>query len=257
MSKTQDILGKPTNIEFIGDIYPVLIKDYDEFMKVANALTYSYDHFDLVELAKIIGVAKEELKLLDLITIISTQTNTYEQTFNSLASVFSFALRKQINYLDGANGVLFHSEDHSTNIDRYNYDEIRQVVMRQNLIFTPKVFKNKLAQEWAEKVLKARAKSSSNITLEDILTTVSVMDGKHYWDLENYTYYQVKADFDRICKIKNYDSMSILLANPYAGKLDIEHFAESMDMHKNPYDDVFKSKNKLQGLNNALGSKEE
>jgi hypothetical protein len=39
----------------------------------------------------------------------------------------------------------------------------------------------------------------------------------------------------------------MLFANPYAdlSKFKMEHFAEKIDMYRNPYDDVFKDKGQM------------
>lgn len=246
------IFQKPKIIENVGEVYSVLMKDYDDFMDKANILSYSYAHFAVDEISKSMEIPKEEIKLLDLITIISTQTESFEQAFDNLNVVFSIVLRKPVENTWGENGIYFFSGDEYL-IDRNNYDDVRKAIMEQNLIFEPKVFKSKLTQEWAERVLQTRAKSSVNITIEDMVTTVAVLSGKHYWDLENYSYYQLKAEFSRISKIKNYDTSSQLLGNPYASDVKLDHYAENVEMFKSPYDDIFVSKNKLSKLNSALG----
>ena len=80
------------------------------------------------------------------------------------------------------------------------------------------------------------------------------MAGKHYWDLEKYTIYQLKYDFNRICKIKDYESQSMMFANPYAdlSKLKMEHFAENIDMYENPYDGLFKERSSLIKIDSAI-----
>lgn len=252
MSSLSHIFQKPNKIENVGEIYPVLLKDYDEFMDKANLLSYSYSHFDVEAVSNSLQMPKEDIKLLDLLMIISTQTDSAELAFDNLNVVFSIVLKKKVDYSFGENGLYFVCGDEYL-IDRNNYDEVRKVIMEQNLIFEPKVFKSKIAQEWAERVLQTRARSAVNITIEDMVTTVAVLSGKHYWDLENYSYYQLKAEFSRINKIKNYETNSMLLGNPYASDVKLDHYAENMEMFKSPYDDIFVSKNKLSKLNSALG----
>lgn len=246
-----DILGKPRLINEL-EVYPVLMRDYEYFMDCANVITYTYDHFNLEEISKAWMMEVEEIKLLDLIALVSMQTDSYEQTFGSLAKMFSVVLRQPVEHGIIDKQIYFHHEGESL-IDRDNYDEVREAVMYQNLIFTPKVFKNKVAQFWADKAVKARAKNSANINLEAYITTISVMLGKSYEELESYSYYQIRATFDRICKLKNFDATAIMFANPYAKDIKQEHFAESIEMHNDPYTG-FKDENKLSKLNDALGS---
>jgi hypothetical protein len=86
--------------------------------------------------------------------------------------------------------------------------------------------------------------------MEEMLSTVSVFTGKHYWDLKDYTIYQLRSDFNRICKIEEYRTQSMVFANPYAdlSKFKMDHFAEKIDMYKNPYDDVFKDKSTMKKI---------
>lgn len=249
---TNNIFGKPTLINDL-EVYPVLMNDYEEFMGCANIVTYTYDHFDLKEISKMLNISTEDIKLLDLVQLVAIQTETSEETFNSLANMLSIVLRKPVNYGVKDNCIFFHSEEQLL-VNRDNYDELREIVMHQNLIFTPKVFKNKITQMWAEKVLKAHAKNAANIDSEAIITTISVLSGKSYEELSNYSYYQIRATFDRICKLKNFDATSIMFANPYAKDIKQDHFAETIEMHKDPYADLFKGENKLSKLNEAIGS---
>lgn len=251
MSSLSNIFQKPRKLHSVGEIHPVLMKDFDEFMDNANIISYTYDHFSLDEIALMLDISKEELKLLDLITLVSKETDTYEQTFDNLCKVLSIVLRKEVKFTYGHTGVCFY-DNNSFLVDRDNYDDVRTIIMEQNLIFMPKVYKDKLAQEWANKVLAQRAKNGINITIEDMVTTIAVVSGKHYWELENYSIYQIKAEFARIGKDKAYHT-NVAYQCAGAEKITIEHYAENTDMYKNPYDDVFKSKDKLKNIGNALG----
>lgn len=249
MSTLSHIFQKPKAVESIGEVYPVLMKDYDKFMDKVNVILLNYAHFNVDDIAKALGIQKEEIKLLDLVILTAIQSDTTELTYNNMCDIFSIVLRKNILYkIIDDSFLFFYSEESNGIIDRNNYDEIRKVIMEQNLLFEPKVYKSAITQQWAEKVLKARAKNSVNITTEDMITTVAVLSGKHYWDLENYSYYQLKAEFDRISKIKDYDTTAIMLGNPYATDIKLGHYAENMNMFKNPYDDVFKEKSEMKKI---------
>lgn len=225
------ILGKPDTINSAGDVFPVKVKEYEEFVDYSLVLYCSKDHF---------GEGCEEYKLLDLIVF----TMRDPQIIQSLELLFALTMKKKFTFFinDETQRYGFHSNDLSL-INRDNYDEIRSSIMRQNLMFEEKVFKNKLVQEWANKVIQARAKNAVKMEFEDILSTVSVFTGKHYWDLEEYTIYQLKSDFNRINKIKEYDS-NIAFKCAGADNVTLDYYAETLDMFKNPYDDIFKSKDK-------------
>jgi hypothetical protein len=105
-------------------------------------------------------------------------------------------------------------------------------------------------QEWADKVLQARAKHQIKMEFEDMISTVSVFTGKHYWDLSRYTIYQLKSDFNRISKIMNYKTGVLAAINGSGQK--IEHYSESLELDKNPYDELFVDSSKLNKLNHSM-----
>jgi hypothetical protein len=241
------IFGLPEFIEGIGKIYPIQMKYYDDFMNAANIICLSYDHFNLVEIKK--AYKTEDIKLFDLLILTASQSEDGELAFLNLSKIFSYVLRKEVFFSE--NLICFITND-GESINRFNYDQFREVVMNQNLLFTPKVYKNKKIQEWAEKVLKTRAKNSLDSTIEDMISTIAVISGKDYDTLANYSIYQIRQEFNRIMKIESYRNA---IAFRCAGddKTKIEHFAEIIDMFKNPYDDIFKEKNTMKNINSALG----
>lgn len=240
MEKVQYILGKPEYIDGVGDIHPIILNDYDIFIDCATPLYYSKQHFqqDI-----------NEFNLLDVIVVLGLKERTILQ---SLEKLFSLVTRKKTYFVmdEGNLDNYAFVIDKDLSINKDNYDIVRQTIMKQNLIFEPKVFKNKLVQQWAEKVIKARAKNSVKITIEDMITTVSNFKGKSYKEIAEQTLYQLNADFQQITKFKSYDS-SIALAN-IAGLDKLEHFAGGLNLFKNPYDDLFVSKDKLNKLDSAM-----
>lgn len=123
--------------------------------------------------------------------------------------------------------------------------------MKQNLLHEPKVFKNKLVQEWAEKTLKARQKNGVKYGIEDVITTVKNYSGITYQEVMEQTIYQVYADFQRINKLKDYD-VAVSFKCAGAEKIKIPYFAEELNMFKNPYDDLFVDKSKLKNTNQVF-----
>lgn len=236
------IFGLPENVEGIGDIYPIQMKHYDDFMNSANIICLSYEHFNVEEIKNQFGV--EEIKLMDLILLAASQSLQEHLSFLNLVKVFSYILRKDVFFNKGKG--TFETDD-GKKIDRDNYEKLREVIMNQNILFSPKIYKNKKLQEWAEKVLKARAKNALDSTIEDMISTIAVISSKDYKTLEDYTIYQIRQEFNRIMKIEAYrNAISFRIAGD--DKAKIEHYAEKMDMFKNPYDDVFKEKNSMKKI---------
>lgn len=243
MEKLKYIFAQPDYIEGYDKnnpiyIYPVRLKDYDKFIEVSHLLHISKNHFE-----------ENENPLLVLVFMCMQQLNlTLEEMIRKLEDTFSIVTRKDVKFTSNKNFEGFVID--STNIiTTQNYEQIREIIMKQNLIFEQKVYKNKLVQEWANKVLESKSKNSAKISIEDIITTVSVYKGKDYEELIEYTIYQLYADFYRIRKMKKYDT-DTLFATVSAEKFTIEDFAEEINMFKSPYDDLFVSSSKL----NKFGS---
>lgn len=232
-----NLFGEPFLIKGIGNVYPIRLIDWEKFESVVPVILQSEKHFE----------TNGDYPLLDILI----RGISDEKIVISLEIIFRLALRN-----DDVKFVVYDFDKYKFQIDdehsitAENFPLIRNVIMQQNILFEPKIYKNKEVQKWAERVLAARGKNAPNITMEEMLSTVSVFTGKHYSDLKDYTIYQLRSDFNRICKIKEYESQSMLFANPYAdlSKFKMEHFAEKVDMYKNPYDDVFKDKGQMKKL---------
>jgi hypothetical protein len=245
MEKLKYIFAQPNYIDgFDKDnpivIYPVRLKDYDKFTEVSHLLYISKNHFE-----------ENEYPLLALVFMCMQQLNlTQEEIIKKLEDTFSIVTRKEVIFVsDEKHKIEGFIIDGKNIITVQNYEQVREIIMKQNLMFEQKVYKNKLVQEWANKVLESRAKNSAKISIEDIITTVSVYKGKSYDELMNYTIYQLYADFYRIRKMKQYDT-STLFATVSTEKFSIEDFAEEINMFKSPYDDLFVDSSKL----NKFGS---
>ncbi len=239
MESVKYILGQPEFIDDVGYIYPVKVKDYDKFMSCVNALLISKDNFIIED--------KNKYLLLDLI-IFSLRD---ENIIKNMEKLFSLVLQKEVSFIFMENKYGFVIEENKI-IDRNNYEQVKKIIMKQNLLFEPKIFKDKLVQQWAEKVLEARRRNSIKCDIEDMISTVSVVTGKSYEQIAEQTLYQLYADFKRIMKLKDYDT-SISFKCAGAEKVSINHFAETINMFENPYDSLFVKKDKLKNIDKVIG----
>ncbi len=242
MSKLNHIFAQPEHVEGVGNIYPILLKDYDEFDECSKILYISKNHF-----------METELPLLALMYLSHEQLGySLQDLLISLERLFTLVAREKMDfYAVDENLYIFANETQDRIVDFSNYEQVRKIIMKQNLMFEQKVYKNPKVQEWAMKVIKAKQKNAPNITVEDMITTVSGYKHIHYDEMqERYTVYQLYADFYRYRKTKRHDSDVIFRS--VGDERTIEDFAESLDLFHNPYDDLFVSKDKLGKLNQAL-----
>lgn len=239
-----NIFQKPINIDGIGNVYPIRLIDWDEFESYLNVLMLSKKHIPLS--------IDEDVPLLNRIFLLYAELND-DSVLDVFCGIFNLITRTNtFRFVDDL--VCFVNENNQI-VDVSNYEEIRETVLRQNIIFEPKIYKDPLMQQWAEKALKARQKNAANITLEDKISTVEAFGNKTYDQLMNYTMYQLEASFRRICKGKEFDmNFQARLHTPTETNVEqnVEHFAEYIDMYENPYDSLFKSKDKLKNINKAL-----
>lgn len=125
-------------------------------------------------------------------------------------------------------------------IDRENFYEYRNIVMEQNLLFTPRIAPNKKSQEIIDKEIKKRF-GDDDSSLESIISLVTIECGIK--DISNYTYYRIMADYRTIIKKLNYESCVILKANgckSKSGEIEIPNLQSSLGMNDNPYSNLLK-----------------
>jgi hypothetical protein len=178
-----------------------------------------------------------------------TQEEIIKKTIEKFKKLFSIVINNEVKFIsqDKVEGFLIGEKGF---ISIHNYDVVREIIMKQNLIFEQKIYKTELMNKWAQKALKAKQKNAPKISMEDIITTVSVGCSKNYSDLENYTIYQIYSDFYRLRKLMSYDTN--VQFKCVGADLTLEDYAEDLDLFHNPYDDLFVSADKLGGLNKAI-----
>ena len=244
----ENIFAQPIYVENVGNVYPIKLKDYDKFIKCSNVLYISKKYYQ-----------ENEYPLLFLLFMtVENLGFTHKQLINDLEALFSLVTHNEFYFIQDENYIRFEhvyrdeNGIHKKYIDADNYEKIRFAIMKQNLMYEQKVYKTERMRKWAEKAMEAKQRKAPKITLEDMVSTVSVYCGKHYWDLENYTIYQIYFDFYRLRKkVEHNSGVHFLCAG--AKDLELRDFAESLDLYHNPYDDLFVSADKLSGLNKAIG----
>jgi hypothetical protein len=235
------IFGNPDFIKGVGNIYPIRLKDNDEFSNYSGILLFS---------RKSLGIEETEFSLLKTLVLGTRDEEKAKEIIHSLMMVFNLALRKKMHFIWGKEEFEFVDDEEQTVINELNYEDVRSVIMKQNLIFEPKIFKDKRAQEWANKVLAVRAKSSK-LTIEDMITTVCAYNGLDLNIISEYSKYQLQSIFYRINKIKSYDT-KVSFACAGAKDTEIPDYTDQIEMFKSPYDDIFVSKNKLSHVDEAV-----
>lgn len=237
MDNLDNIFAEPEIVDGIK-IFPIELKNHKKFSNVSKILTLSKDMCNI----------KEDFYLFDVV-IGCWEYFRYKcqaELIDSICLLFELVTHEKVTvkFTQGLKLFIVGDQLDNKTINVQNYDEIRKIIMQQNLIFLPKIYKDPLVQEWANRVLEVRNNKSSKITLEDFVTTVKNFNGHTYQQMKEMTIYQLYADFYRIGKFEQYKQAS-LFSTVSTKPITIEYFAENIDMFKSPYDDVFTDSSNL------------
>jgi len=222
------ILARPEIVDGIT-LHPVLVEDYDDFSECSRFLYLSKDAF-----------GETPLTLMDLVLGVYEQLGeTVESYLTKICRTFEIITKCSVGFIPGKDLSSFVI-DEKYYISEVNYDTIRNIIMKQNLMFEPKKYKDPIVQEWADKVVAVRSKKQGHTTLEDMITTVKAYQGVSYEQISKQSIYQLYADFFRICKIVNFEQSS-LFSTVSSEKITIEYFAQNINLfvEGDPYKDVF------------------
>lgn len=246
----EDIFGLPRKCTDIGDIYPILLKDYALFSNYSWILKYdkrhTYTTSDDVSTLEAILFKEFTCEFLEGLT----GNNLVKYKIFSLQGVIEMVTRKPVAY-DVQSRCYYigdkNDEDNVGVLGVYNYDQFRKIVMEQNLIHQEKFYKSKLVEQWMSDAKKVKESNSSNVQFEDIVSTIKNMTGFSYEDIYKQTYYQTITDYKRILNIKAHD-MSVLFASQHGTKaVKIIDMSENLDLQKNPNDDLVRKYNDFIG----------
>jgi hypothetical protein len=234
------IFGLPQQVEGIGDVYPIKIKDQDEFNRYAYLLQITEKHFD--------EEIRKELSFFELVIAFMGED---EQLVINFMYLLKMTTKKDFVLSVTEKGEPIFVDDQGHYLSKENFNEYRDTVMKQNLVFEDRVFKDPRVKEWANKVLASRRKNSVDMDMEDKASVIHVMVGTPFEQIGEYTIYQFEEVFSRILKIEDYRKViQFMCAGDDKSKL--EPFMEKINLYKHPYDDVFKDKGQLNKLNDAI-----
>lgn len=226
-------------------IEPFKLKDvskigYSRFQNNINILMLTLD--DMIEaiddfsLTAELKANRHKYKVFDMLVIADDMT---ELLITSLSMIFR---TDDIIVTRNRSDETLMIVDKKFIIDRYNYNEISKVIEVQNNPSLGGAQEDEynpsgdLAKSIADKINKSKEKikkskamssGSEGITLNDIISSVSVMSKSinkiNIWEL---TIYQLYDDFARLNKIDNYNLQ--IKASMMSSEVEIEHWSEPL-----------------------------
>lgn len=231
----KDYLNLPEEVEGIGKIYPISVVEWEEFSRLAQRfLLIGYDHL------KYRLQVKEEVKLMDFLIALCLNSNDENERVKNLESfkrLVEMTTRKAVRFMfDKVSKEWFfflEEKDDGLQINRDNFDTFRQIVMRQNLLFEPLVAPNELGQQAIDEAIERMNRRGSPVDLESMLAVVSMVKGILPHQLTDYSYYQLRADYEVFQRIES--NRIIHLYRCQGGKGDDIEMVAPLSIHENPY----------------------
>lgn len=285
-----DYFMLPTYIENIGEVYPIKIKEYEVFKKMANKYLlagrkwvtnifkypkdeYLLDYF--VKNAHIIKNMKQGMELIELMNGMEenpeiqelknqlsflTQNEMLNYSTEEMSKMFSMCLNKKVEFefisYDEKEDVidyLFKVEgEENYSITKYNYEELRNLIMKQNLLFEPISSPSAQGNEIIQKAIESLNKKSVGMELESVCSVVSVYKGISDTELYEYTYYRLMLDYETIERLNNNIFNALFMAQG-STEAKIQQLCEKIDLQRNPYDGLLR-KHKASSLDKRLAS---
>ena len=216
---------------------PVRLMDWEKFIPVA---------YEMLRLNN--ELLRKRLKLdesvllydyvLDYMIKISEERFGQEGSFALvlISSVFSLCYRLPVEPMvqkkDGEVNLVFKIGDNDEDlITRDNYEEIRAMIMEQNLIFEPIIAPNKKSQDIIDKAIERKRSSGSNV--ETNLESMIILVSKSRPITEDYTYYQLQADYEMVLRLEQ--SRAIPTYRAVGADIDPIELGAILSIHEDPY----------------------
>jgi hypothetical protein len=282
-NELDDYFMRPYYIEGIGDIYPVNIFDYERFRTLAGKYivqgistlhniykvpknTNVLDYFvsmglkmdkELEYLEKVQSYIpqskEEEIKVNELNELYQKYKsgNILIYSIYELEELFSMVFKKEIKFncsIDNPiEGYFFCDKDSKILINKNNFNILRDVIMWQNILFEPPTSPTKIGNDLIRQTIEVEfGKNNNSGSLASICSIVATNSGISDEQLKKYTYYRLMYDFSIINR-QHGNMFSFMLRSQGCAEAVISDLSQEVDLHKNPYDSIFRRHKHDQG----------
>lgn len=223
---TNELLAnEPCIIDDKCIIYPINIKEYSELInKYSIYLQLSRERLKLRKEDNLLSITI----LLLIKSMVESENGDIKTNINKiigdLEGLFSMVTKKEVKCKRVGN--IFRFEGEGVAINDNNYESVRKVIMKMNLIKEPKVFDDPLTQKWYYKALLAKQKNQPKLELEDIIITV-IQDMKYSFE---YVYglniVALYSLYSKIIQRDNYDK--VMMFKTVSDKLPNVNFVDNV-----------------------------
>ena len=173
------------------------------------------------------------------------EKNINQYSHEEFCELIELSVRKKVIYNPQLKSFEIYSDDNELEsvINKLNFNEFREIVMNQNLLYEPIIAPTKQAQKYIDAKL-----SNTNGVESDLEAIVAfVCTNSMSADINNYTYYRLMADFYSLMKQLSRSDMICYSAGGMTQKngkpLDIPNIIDKLGINNNPYENIFKEVN--------------
>lgn len=252
---------KPQTVIGIGEIYPIKLYIYNEFKELSakymlagrkwltNICKYPKEEYILDFFVKNalmfesfkIGIISDEIK--EQIKAIS-EIDMVKYDISEMCHLFSMTLNKEVLFElidiseDGVIDYRFKIDDKNF-ITKFNYEEYREIVMEQNILFEPLTSPSAKGNEVIQNAISVLSKNGTSQDLISVCSTVSTYKGVEDKELQEYTYYRLMYDFETVNRINNNLIYAMFMAQG-SKEAQLTYLGEGVLLNKNPYDGLLR-----------------
>lgn len=194
------------------NLYPIKVEDYEEFNKYASYLLLGKEHLQITDNVSLLTglIYKHSISKSDSVSpedIIKKIPYVLEDLCDLLEMVTHIEF--DVRAMNNGNSFMFIGKDGDGRviIDDDNFDIVRNVVMKMNLLKEPKYFEDKLYEQMYYNAIKANRKEGASFS--DVIATV-VQDMKYTYEyVSQLSIFQLYVLYSRIAHVKFSDAITI------------------------------------------------
>lgn len=234
----------------------VRLIDWEKFAPIANEVFKINDEY-LTKRLKLKDVELFDYVVDYMLDFAEANYGQKELGLILLASMFQLAYRLPIEPMikkeNGESYLCFMINNNEDDLISYkNYREVREVIMEQSLIYEPIVAPNKKSQDAIDKAIERMRNSGSNV--ETNLESMIILVSKTRTITEDYTYYQLMADYEMVIRLEQYRALPTYRA--VGADVPNMNLGEILDMHRDPYsaDVMFKRNDRAKDAEKLKGN---
>ena len=227
----KDYLNLPEEIEGVGSIYAVSILEWEEFIHLAQQfLLFSYDYLKY-------RLELNEMKMFDFLvaTVLRHEdSNERVKRLTDFQRLFEIVFKETVSsYFNPQTGEWFIKIGETGEINKHNFDQIKAVIMRQNLLYEPLTVADENTQKFINEHLERQSRRGEPTELESMLAYVSLFKGMSPELFQTYTYYQLRVDFEVAQKMDS--NLFIHMYRTQGAKAEPLHITGKLEVHESPY----------------------